>query len=110
MIQRAKSDINGSWQNLEVVGIPGNGSYNVNRLKLVEGNETMTGNEILMIDSFASYYGFSIGDNVILDLPLMQVNVTIAGLVESVEFLSYEFLQEGVIYIDQAQLQTLSSR
>lgn len=107
LLARGKSEIGNTWEATTLVGIPKAVNHSINQLSLVQGNTTLGNNEIYAIESFAKYYQLDIGSNLTILIGNSEVNLTIAGWVRSVEFLSYGINQEGVIYLDEELLHAL---
>ena len=98
---------NGSWEAAQFVGIPKSANHTINQFSIVSGNSTLGENEIFVIDSFAEMYSLNIGSSITVLLGPSEVNLTIAGLVRSMEYLSYEINQECIIYLDDELLHNL---
>ncbi len=97
-------EINASWEAAQLVGIPKTLNYSTNQFSIESGNSTLGYNEIYVIDSFAEEYSLGIGSNITILIGATEVNLTIAGLVRSLEFLSYDINQECIVYIDEEVL------
>ena len=98
---------NGTWEAAEVIGVSKSINHTINQFSIVSGNTTLGNNEIFVIDSFAEAYSLSVGSNITILIGPSEVNLTIAGLVRSLEYLSYDINQECVIYLDDELLHDL---
>ena len=98
---------NETWEGAQFVGIPKTLNHSINQFSIVSGNVTLGENEIFIIDSFAEAYSLTIGSNITVLIGPSEFNLTIVGLVRSMEYLSYEINQECVIYLDDELLHDL---
>jgi ABC-type antimicrobial peptide transport system permease subunit len=98
---------NGTWEAAQLVGIPKSVNQSINQFSIVSGNTTIGDNEIFVIESFAEAYSLSIGSNITILIGPSKVNLTIAGLVRSLEYLSYDINQECIVYLDDELLHDL---
>ena len=110
LLGRGKAKIGGnnkSWEAAQFVGIPKLANHSSNQLSIESGNTTLGDNEIFVIDSFAEAYSLSVGSNITILIGSSEVNLTIAGLVRSLEYLSYDINQECIVYLDDELLHDL---
>lgn len=80
----------------------------INQLKLVEGTQEIDEQEVLLLDSFANHLNVSVGDNITLFYADRNATFTVVGLVEAIESLSYELSQEGVIFMEETSIRSLT--
>lgn len=110
LIAQGKSKIgeeNPTWEATTLVGIPKSVNQSTNRFSIESGNSSLSDNEVYVIDSFAEAFDLSIGSNLTVFIGASEINLTIAGLVRSVEYLSYNLNQGCIVYIDTELLHSL---
>ncbi len=96
------------WYYTSVVG--------VNTTKPPEVNQFVSDHDIselqdgmaFILESFAKELDVEIGDTITLYTPVGEKEVEIAGLVKSIEFLSYDLALEGAIYLNYDTFQEYS--
>ncbi|MFW9930845.1 MAG: FtsX-like permease family protein, partial [Candidatus Thorarchaeota archaeon] len=99
-------------QEVYLVSYPKNNSPSVNIPKVREGNFSATSGTCGILESFAKYLHVDIGDKLVIKARNTTETLTISGFLSSVEFMSYDILGEGVIYVnyqDAAQLAGLAT-
>ncbi|MCG3219598.1 MAG: ABC transporter permease, partial [Candidatus Heimdallarchaeota archaeon] len=104
-----KTFINNEWHQITTVGVNMSQVQSVNKVKLVKGNLVSNSNEIMLLDSYADSIGRSIGDNYSIYGQTGIYNLTIVGLVKSIEFLGYELSQVGTVFVTETLLRHISS-
>ncbi len=90
---------NGEWTELVVRSISEQTPEPVNQLVIDEGRKPTNENETLVLTSFAKAEGLRIGDVIPIYSPVGKVNYTVVGFGRSVEFLSYNLVQDGVVFL-----------
>jgi ABC-type lipoprotein release transport system permease subunit len=90
----------GTWYNTPIVALNSSHLPEINQIQITEGTFEMEENEALILKSYATELGVGLGDNVTLYTPIGEKSVILVGMVESIEFLSFELSLEGVIFID----------
>ena len=63
----------------------------------------------MLLDSYAHYIGYSIGDNYSIYGQTGIYNLTIVGLVKSIEFFSYDLSQVGTVFVTETLLRQISN-
>jgi len=109
LVLEEKTFIDNEWHQITTVGINLTQSQTVNQVKLVGGKLISNTNEIMLLDSYARYIGHSIGDNYSIYGQTGVYNLTIVGLVKSIEFLSYDRSQVGTVFITETLLRQISN-
>jgi putative ABC transport system permease protein len=109
LVLEEKTFINNEWHQITTVGVNMFQPQTVNQVKLVKGKLVSNSNEIMLLDSYAHYIGHSIGDNYSIYGQTGIYNLTIVGLVKSIEFLSYDLSQVGTVFITEDLLRQISN-
>lgn len=105
VVNFAKANIKGEWIPFEMVGIQ-NMSQGINDIVLVKGREPKESGEALLHESVARYFGIKIGENLTLNART-ELNVTIVGLVKSIEYVSYDLIQIGSVFLPDSDVKHL---
>ncbi len=105
VVNFAKAKIRGEWIPFEIVGIQ-NMSQSINELVLVAGREPRENKEALLHESVARTFNLKIGDELPLNVKT-SFNVTIVGLVKSIEYVSYDLIQIGSMFLLESDVKFL---
>ncbi|MHA1912580.1 MAG: ABC transporter permease, partial [Candidatus Kariarchaeaceae archaeon] len=109
LVLEEKTLINNEWHQITTVGVNISQIQTVNQVKLVKGKLVSNSNEIVLLDSYADYIGCSIGDTYSIYGQTGIYNLTIVGLVKSIEFLSYDLSQVGTVFVTETLLRQISN-
>ncbi len=105
IINFAKANMEGEWVPFEMVGIQ-NMSQGINDIVLVEGRKPEVSGEALLHESVARHFNIDIGDNLTLNARI-EMNVTIVGFVKSIEYVSYDLIQIGSVFLLDSDVKRL---
>ena len=103
----AKLNHENTWYSVHTLGVDSNKSYDINEVKIMEGHFEMEEGEIAILDTFAIYLNVSIGDTLTLNLDEKNATYSIVGLVKAINYLSYDLIQEGAVYLNEIDLREL---
>ncbi|MHA1674123.1 MAG: ABC transporter permease, partial [Promethearchaeota archaeon] len=107
LISKTKLYYGSTWYSINAISEDPNKTRSINQVELIEGTLTIHENETVILSSFAHHLNLTLGDTFSLEptegtsKPKM---FTIVGLVEAINFLSYELTQEGAIYFNEGDL------
>ena len=97
------------WFSVNIVGLNSSKKMDINEIFLVNGTLDISENETVILESFANHINSTIGDS----LSLYGENgihiFKIVGIVKSIEFMNYDFTQEGAIYITEKDIRKISN-
>ncbi|UYP46861.1 hypothetical protein NEF87_003146 [Candidatus Lokiarchaeum ossiferum] len=96
-----------TWYSVHTLGVDPNKSYDINEVEVIEGHFAMKEGEIAILDTFASHLNVSLGDSLTFNLNEKNATFSIVGLVKAINYLSYELIQEGAVYLNEADLRDL---
>lgn len=97
------------WYPVSIVGVNDSKTMDINEIKLVEGTLDIIDNQTVILESFAKHLNLSLSDSISLYGETGIHNFTIVGLVRSIEFMSYDFTQEGAIYVSEEALRSIAN-
>ncbi|WP_457557961.1 FtsX-like permease family protein [Candidatus Harpocratesius sp.] len=95
------------WYQLNVVGINPEEELALNKIKIQEGTWNISGNEAIIVKSFAEHLNVTIGDSLFLFDHGEFKNYYVEGIVEAIDSLSYDLSQEGLVYIEETDFRAL---
>jgi len=96
-----------SWYSVQSIGVNPNKTVEINQVKIIEGHFDMESGEIAVLDTFATHLNVSIGDSLTLNLAGSNETYSIVGFIQAINFLSYDLIQQGLIYLNEADLRDL---
>ena len=97
------------WFSVNIVGLNNSKKMDINELLLVNGTMEISENETVIIESFANHINVTLGDSIsVYGENGIQV-FRIVGIVKSVEFMNYDFFQEGAIFITENDIRKLKN-
>ena len=76
-------------------------------MKITEGRFDLESGEIAVLDTFAAHLNISIGDSLTLNLAGINETYSIVGFIQAINFLSYDLIQQGLIFLNEADLRDL---
>ncbi|MHA1562180.1 MAG: ABC transporter permease [Promethearchaeota archaeon] len=82
---------------------------NINEILLVNGTLNIIENETVILESFANHINVSIGDSISVYGENGIQDFRIVGIVKSIEFMNYDFSQEGTIFITENDIRKLNN-
>lgn len=97
------------WYPVNIVGVNDSKTMDVNEIKLVEGTLDISDNQTVILESFANHLNLSLDDSISLYGETGVQQFTIVGIIRSIEFMSYDFTQEGAIYISEKDLRSIAN-
>ncbi len=107
LVSKTKLNHGSTWYSINAISVDPNKTRSINQVELIEGTLTIRENETVILSSFAHHLNLTLGDTISLD-PTDGTSgpktYTIVGLVEAINFLSYELTQEGAIYFNEEDL------
>jgi putative ABC transport system permease protein len=96
------------WYYSSVIGINTTDPPEVNQINSNKELSALQNNTALILESFAKELDVEIGDTIKLYTLAGVKEIEIAGLVQSIEFLSYDLSLEGAIYVNYQTFQVLN--
>ncbi len=97
------------WFSVNIVGLNNSKKMDINELLLVNGTLEISENETVILESFANHINASIGDSISVYGENGIHNFKIVGIVKSIEFMNYDFSQEGTIFITEYDIRELTN-
>ncbi|MHA1619552.1 MAG: ABC transporter permease, partial [Promethearchaeota archaeon] len=91
---------NSKWYYTSIVGVNTSAPPTVNQFVADVDISELRNGTAFILESFAKELDVEIGDSITLYTPAGEKSVEIAGLVKSIEFLSYDLALEGAIYLN----------
>lgn len=107
LITMTKMQHNNAWYSVNTISINPNESLEVNQIKIEEGKFFLERGEIAMLDSFATYLQVALEDSITLNLGEVSKTFKIVGFVKAVDYLSYDLIQEGVVYLNELDIRDM---
>jgi ABC-type antimicrobial peptide transport system permease subunit len=104
--------INDQKQEVFIISYPENKHPTVNIPRLTKGDLSLSQGTGAILESFANYMNISLGDELQIKGSNSKITLLVTSFVTSVEFMSYNLLGNGVIYVnynDALQLAELSA-
>ncbi|MCY3413622.1 MAG: ABC transporter permease [Candidatus Heimdallarchaeota archaeon] len=89
-----------TWIPVDVISINDTQLPQINEIKLMEGNLPKTADECVILKSQAVADGNEVGENITIYSYVGSYNFTIVGLVESIEYSSFQLAQAGLVLIN----------
>ena len=96
------------WYYTSIVGVNTTDPPKVNQFVSDHDISELQDGMAFILESFAKELDVEIGDTITLYTPVGEKEVEIAGLVKSIEFLSYDLALEGAIYLNYDTFQEYS--
>lgn len=96
------------WYYTSIVGVNNTDPPKVNQFVSDHDISELQDGMAFILESFAKELDVEIGDTITLYTPVGEKEVEIAGLVKSIEFLSYDLALEGAIYLNYDTFQEYS--
>ncbi|MHA1719434.1 MAG: ABC transporter permease, partial [Promethearchaeota archaeon] len=97
------------WYSVNIVGVDDLKKMDVNEIKLIDGTLEISDNETVILESFANHLNLKIGDSISVYGENGIHIFKIVGIAKSIEFMTYDFSQEGAIYITDDDVRELSN-
>ena len=97
------------WYYTSIVGVNTTNPPKVNQFVSNQDISELKDGMAFILESFAKELDVEIGDTITLYTPVGEKEVEIAGLVKSIEFLSYDLALEGAIYLNYDTFQEYSN-
>ncbi|MHA1672945.1 MAG: ABC transporter permease, partial [Promethearchaeota archaeon] len=91
---------NSKWYYTSIVGVNTSAPPTVNQFVADVDISELRNGTAFILESFAKELDVEIGDSITLYTPAGEKSVEIAGLVKSIEFLSYDLALEGALYLN----------
>ncbi|MHA1212334.1 MAG: ABC transporter permease, partial [Candidatus Heimdallarchaeota archaeon] len=98
-----------NWHYTSIIGINTTAPPKVNQISSDNELTALRNNTAFILESFADELEVGIGDNITLYTTAGVKEVEIAGLVKSIEFLSYDLSLEGAIYLNYETFQEFNN-
>ena len=96
-----------TWYSVQTFGVNPNKTLEINQVKIIEGRFDLEAGEIAVMDNFATHLNISIGDSLTLNLGTRNETYSIVGFIKAINFVSYDLIQQGFIYLNEADLRDL---
>ncbi|MHA1646110.1 MAG: ABC transporter permease [Promethearchaeota archaeon] len=96
------------WYSVNIVGVNDSKKMDINEIKLVSGTLDISENETVILESFANHLNVTISDSISVYGENVHV-FKIVGIIKSIEFMNYDFSQEGAIYITERDIRNLTN-
>lgn len=98
------------WIDLDVISYEENNPMKINQIVLDMGRFPETNDELVILTSLANSDGVGIGDNITLYGDEGPLEYKITGLIQSIEYSSFELTQVGVTYMNLEGLSRYQGR
>ena len=100
---------NGQWTEIQVVGLAKNQPPTINQIKIKEGTYLTKNDTALILTSFAEAVRIKIGDKINLTASNNRfMELEVVGFVDSIEFGSYQLLEQGAVFTSEANTRYLA--
>ncbi|QEE15261.1 ABC transporter permease [Promethearchaeum syntrophicum] len=96
-----------TWYSVQTFGVNPNKTLEINQVKIIEGKFDLKAGEIAVMDTFATHLNISIGDSLTLNLGSRNETYSIVGFIQAINYVSYDLVQQGFIYLNEADLRDL---
>ncbi|MHA1511082.1 MAG: ABC transporter permease, partial [Promethearchaeota archaeon] len=97
------------WFSVNIVGQNNSKEMDINEILLVNGTLNINENETVILESFANHINVCIGDSISVYGENGIQDFKIVGIVKSIEFMNYDFSQEGTIFITENDIRNLNN-
>ena len=90
---------NGKWTEMSIIGVPIDEKPKVNQLLIKKGSYLTDNKSVLVLTTYAQALGIDVGDKINVTAAENRfLELTVVGLVDSVEFGSYKLLEQGALF------------
>lgn len=91
--------VNDQKQEVFIISYPKDGQPTVNIPVITQGSWGNENGSCAILESFATYMGINLGDTIDVKGKDSTLSLNVTALVTSVEFMSYDLLGNGVVYV-----------
>lgn len=104
---RTKLFYGSNFYSVDSIGVNSSENMEINQVEVREGTLELNEGEIAIISSFAEHLNVTIGDNLTLNLNERNATFEITGIIQSVEYVAYDLMQIGAVYLNETDLRNL---
>ncbi len=104
---KTKLNYEETWYSVNTISVNPNESLEINQVEILDGIFDIEEGEMALLQSFAEHLNVSVGEKLELHLADKSETFTIVGLIQAIDYLSYDLIQEGAFYLNEGDLRDL---